>query len=320
MRLIFMGTPRFAAPTLEKLIGSRHEVALVVTQPDKKAGRGQTLQTPPVKELALRHGLSVEQPTTIRSEAFLEVVRSLRPDAIVVVAYGKILPQTVLDVPKWGCINVHASLLPHYRGAAPINWAIIRGERETGITIMQMDAGMDTGAILCQERVDILDDDDAQSVSNMLSMIGAEKLLEALDKIEAEGNVVARPQDSDRATYAPLLKKEDGRIDWSRRTEELVCLVRGTYPWPGAFTTFDKGVLKILRAEPLWESACEEVKKPHELQPGAVALTLRSHGFVVRTGDGLLLVTEAQPEGKRPLSGVDMVNGGYVKQGALLGV
>jgi methionyl-tRNA formyltransferase len=319
MKVLFMGTPRFAVPPLEKLMESHHEVALVITQPDKKAGRGQAMHAPPIKQLALRQGLTVLQPSTVRDEAFLETIRSRGPDVMVVVAYGKILPQAVLDVPRFGCINVHASLLPLYRGAAPINWAIMRGERETGVTIMRMDAGLDTGGILCQERVDILEDDDARSVSDMLSVIGAQKLMEILDKIEKEGSLQGQPQDSTRATYAPLLKKEDGRINWSRPTEELICLVRGTYPWPGAFTTLGNDILKVLRVEPLWESACESVADFERLRPGTVALTVKTHGFAVRTGDGLLLVTEAQPAGRRPLSGVDIVNGNHVKKGALLG-
>ena len=310
-----MGTPLFALPSLERLANSSHELVLVVTQPDKPAGRGRKIQAPPVKKFALERGLEIEQPDSIRGEDFLARIRALEADAIVVVAYGKILPPALLEAPRLGCVNVHASLLPHYRGAAPINWAIIRGETETGVTIMKMDEGMDTGDIIRREKVEILEDDDALSVSNMLSVVGADALLEVLDEAERDGVLKGEPQDESQASHAPLLKKEDGRIDWASPTEKIICLVRGMVSWSGAFTQAKQGVLKILAAEPLWPSACEGIAEPEKIPPGVVALALKSNGFAVRTTDGFLLVTKAQIQGKRAMTGVDMVNGKLVKMG-----
>lgn len=319
MRIVFMGTPQFAVCSLERLIESQHQVVAAVTRPDRGAGRGRVSQAPPVKDLAVRHNIEVLQPERIRDEAFIEYLRNLKPDLIVVVAYGKILPEAILEIPRLGCLNLHASLLPQLRGAAPINWAIALGMRETGVTIIKMDAGMDTGDILYQESVEILDDDDAESLSNMLSVLGAQRVLEVLSEVGGKDAIVGSPQDHSKATYAPMLTKENGRIEWSRPTENIVCLVRGMKPWPCAFTSTRKGVLKVLRAEPLWPAVEERIPKPHTIPPGTVALTLRSDGFAVRTGDGFVLVTEAQPEGKRAMLGVDLVNGQYVKKGDQLG-
>lgn len=320
MRIIFMGTPMFAVPSLERLLDSHHDVQLVVSQPDRPAGRGQKVRVPPVKECALAGGLPVVQPENIREEAFLSDLAACRPEAIVVVAYGKILPPAILNLPVLGCINVHASLLPKYRGAAPINWAIIRGELQTGVTIMHMNEGMDTGDILATRTVDILTDDDAESVARSLSVEGADCLMEVLERAEREKRLEGTPQDDSQASYAPMLKKEDGLIDWERPTEEIVCLVRGARPWPGAFTPMPQGPLKILKAEPLWREAASDIPRPERIEPGTVALALKSHGFAVRTADGFLLVTEAQAPGKRAMSGVDMVNGKIVRQGQALGV
>ena len=319
MRIIFMGTPFFAVSSLSRLIESRHDVALVVTQPDRKAGRGQKMQAPPVKELALSEGIPVIQPGSVRDPEVQSQLAAVRPHAIVVVAYGKILPPAVLNLPQLGCVNVHASLLPKYRGAAPVNWAIINGEARTGVTIMRMDEGMDTGDIIAQATEDILADDDAVSVAQDLSVVGADLLVKVLDAAEEKGAIEGEAQDDALATYAPLLKKGDGLIDWSKTTEQIICLIRGTRPWPGAFTPMPDGPFKIVQGEPLWSDVVEDIQKPEKIAPGTVTLTLKSHGFAVRTGDGFLLVTEAQPPGRRAMSGVDMVNGGHVKQGEVLG-
>ena len=318
MKIIFMGTPLFAIPSLERLVHSSHEVDLVVTQPDKPAGRGRKIKAPPVKEFALEHGIEILQPASIRGADFLEGIKERSPDAIVVVAYGKILPPDLLEAPRLGCVNVHASLLPRYRGAAPINWAIIRGETETGVTIVKMDEGLDTGDIIHRERVEILDDDDALSLSNILAVTGADVLVEVLDEAEKTGSLMGEPQDESQASYAPLLKKEDGRIDWARPTEKIICLVRGMISWSGAFTPQDESAMKILAAEPLWPAACESIAAPERIPPGTIALTLKSRGFAVRTADGFLLVTKAQPRGKRAMSGVDMINGKLVRTGDVL--
>ncbi len=319
MRVVFMGTPAFAIPTLERVLETGHEVVFVVTQPDKQAGRGRKVQFPAVKELALQRGLEVCQPEKLRGNVeFLDKFRAATPDVAVVVAYGQILPTDVLAVPRYGCLNVHASLLPRYRGAAPINWAIANGDTETGVTIMRMDAGMDTGAIVTQSRIPILDDDDARSVADILSVEGATCLVEVLDQIERQGEVLGTPQDESQVSYAPLLKKEDGLLDWSRTTEQIICQIRGMQPWPSAHTPTKRGMLKVLRAEPLWPSACEDITISEKAVPGMVMLAMKTHGFVVRTGDGMLLVQEAQLEGKRPMTGVDFINGNLVRVGEVL--
>ncbi|HUT24871.1 MAG TPA: methionyl-tRNA formyltransferase [Sumerlaeia bacterium] len=320
MRIVFMGTPLFAVPSLERLIESSHEVLLAVTQPDRGAGRGRPLRASPVKELVAANGIEVLQPERIRDNAeFLRRLAERAPDLIVVVAYGLILPPSALALPRLGTINLHASLLPRYRGAAPVNWAIINGETRTGVTIMQVDEGMDTGPILSQEEVPILEDDDAPSLSGMLSVVGSHALLAAINGIEVAGKIEGSPQDESQASYARMLKKEDGRIDWSRGTDELVRRVRGTAPWPGAFTESESGPLKILKAEPLWPEAMEAIEDRGRIPPGTVSLALASHGFAVRTGDGFLLVTQAQPAGGKALSGADIVNGRHIKPRDRLG-
>lgn len=321
MRLVFMGTPQFSLPPLQALVESKHEVALVVTRPDKPAGRGKQMRQPPVKQYALEQGIPVEQPKTWKNNPeLLERVRALEPDVAVVVAYGRILPQEVLEIPRHGCLNIHASLLPAYRGAAPINWAIIQGERETGITIMQMDAGMDTGDIISQATVEILEDDDALSLGNMLSVMGAKRILETLDELEAKGSLHKTPQNHDLANYAPILKKDDGKLDWQDGIESIICRVRGLFPWPGAWTLRHGEPFKINKVERLWETALEKIKKPEELEPGTVALLLKGDGFAVKTGDDFLLVREAQPAGKKALPGRDLVNGKIVEEGMRLGL
>lgn len=320
MRLIFMGTPRFAVPSLEYLMDSPHEIALVVTQPDRKTGRGRTLKGPPVKETAEKAGLTVFQPSTLRSGDALDRIETVQADLIVVVAYGKILPKQVLDMPRYGCINAHASLLPKFRGAAPVHWAIICGEKETGVTIMKMDEGMDTGNILLTEKVEILDDDDAESLSNMLSMLSAQNLLRVIEAIEAKGGLEGTPQDEDAASYAPMLTKEDGLIHWNESTERIVCLVRGVYPWPGAQTTLHEDAFKIIRADAAWEGLLEKAENPEAAPPGAVVAINREQGLVVRSKTGYVLVKEAQPAGKRVLTAQELVNGKFVKVGDQFGV
>jgi len=320
MRLIFMGTPKFAIPSLRRLLESPHKVVAVVTQPDRPVGRGQKVTPGPVKELALERGLPVLQPEKIKGMNFDKELAPYKPDAIVVIAYGKILPPEILNLPKYGCINVHASLLPKYRGAAPVQWSLISGETETGVTIIQLDEGMDTGPILAQEKLDILEDDDAHSLADMLSVIGAELLAKTLDDIEQRGKVLGRPQDSSKATLAPMLKKEDGTINWARNTVQIICHMRGVTPWPGAVTWLGSGQhLKILLAEPLWKSEEESLPSAKKIVPGTVTGLFKNLGFSVKTLDGHLLVTRAQPENKRIMDGADLVNGGYVKIGAVLG-
>ena len=312
MRIIFMGTPTPAVPALERLLRSDRELVALVTQPDKPAGRGRKLTPSPVKALALQHRIPALQPAKLKGMHFDEKLRSYAPDAIVVVSYGKILPPEILVLPRFGCINVHFSLLPKYRGAAPVQWAIINGERTTGVTIMKIDKTLDTGDILRQEQVDILEDDDSISLTNMLSVMGAELLIQVLDQAEQTGKLEGQPQDHSAATYAPMLKKEDGLIDWNQSTEKILCRIRGLVPWPCAFSHLRGHQVKILGTQPYFQAA---PPLRAEAKPGQVTLLLKNTGFTVRTTDGNLLVTKVQPENKRVMSGADFINGGYVKEG-----
>lgn len=300
MRLIFMGTPDFAVPSLESLIAAGHEVLGVFTQPDKPRGRKQELTPPEVKVCALGHGLTVYQPKTLRnnSEA-MEIIRALDPDCIVVVAYGKILPKEVLDYPKYGCINVHGSLLPKYRGAAPIQWAVINGERETGVTIMQMDEGIDTGDMLVQKAIPIELEDTAEGMFEKLSVLGGEMLVEALDRLE-KGELTPVKQDESLATYAPMLDKSICEIDWNKRAIELHNLIRGLYSWPVAQTTLNGKKMKVFCSTPI--NGTGEPGRVVSLEPLTVAC-----------GEGRLMLHGVQLEGKKRMSTRDFLIGHPLK-------
>jgi methionyl-tRNA formyltransferase len=314
MRIIFMGTPDDAVSTFERLIRSHHQVVAVVTQPDKPSGRGRKVHYPPVKEIALSHAMPIFQPETVRDSEFVQALASYEPDVIVVVAYGKILPPEVLKTPRHFCINVHFSLLPKYRGAAPVQWAIINGERTTGVTIMKMSEELDTGDVLLQEEVEILEDDDAVSLGQMLSVVGAELVIRALEELEQKGAIQGVPQEHSAATYAPRLKKEDGLIRWDQSCERIICRIRGLVPWPCAYSCLDGCVIRFLRARP--NPLLREISgRQKTIIPGTVTELIRGEGFAVRTGDVDLLVTEVQPENRRKMSGADFINGGYVSVG-----
>ena len=289
-RIIFMGTPAYAVPTLKAIHQSPHLLELVVTQPDRAKGRGRKVFPPPVKQTARKLGYDVIQPDKIKTPAFADSLKQKNPDLLVVVAYGRILPKSILEVPRLGAVNVHASLLPKYRGAAPIQWAVINGEKETGITTMWMDEGMDTGDILLTATEPIEPGDTAASLHDRLAQLGADVLLQTLEKL-ADNALVPVVQDHSRATLAPMLKKGDGRIDWHQTAEQIESFVRGVYPWPGAFTFHNKERLKIYRAGVLALST--------EAAPGTVM-----DGFPdelrIATGSGALLIHEIQGEsGKR---------------------
>ncbi len=307
LRLVFMGTPEFAVPSLKKLIDRGEMVVAAITQPDRPKGRGQQLASPPVKIVAKENGIPVLQPAKVRVPEFVEIIRELRPDLILVAAFGQILPKDLLSIPRYGCINVHASLLPRYRGAAPINWCIINGETETGITTMQMDEGLDTGDILLKKVVPIGPDDDAQSLHDLLSVAGAEALAETLDLLTA-GKLDAEKQDGLLSNYAPMLKKEDGRIDWDREPLRIRNLVRGLTPWPGAFTSLGDKTMKIYRCRVAGGSGA----------PGTVLQADRS-GLVIACKGGSLLVEELQLEGKKRLSARDFLAGYNIIPGTILG-
>ncbi len=297
MKLIYMGTPQFAVPPLLALAEAGHELVAVVTRIDKPAGRGRVLTAPAVKRAALERGLAVYQPKRVRDPEFIETLRALRPEAIIVAAYGQILPTELLALPKYGCINIHASLLPRYRGAAPITWAIVRGETETGNTIMHMDEGMDTGAILLQERIPIDPKDTAGTLTEKLSVQGADLITTALPLIVA-GKLTPRAQDSSLATLAPLLKKEDGRIDWERGALELHNRVRGMSPWPGAYTVLDNKIVKIIETEVVAGNA----------EPGRL-LEKNGNTLFAGAGSGLLQLLIVQPEGKKPMPAAEFLRG-----------
>jgi methionyl-tRNA formyltransferase len=307
MRVIFMGTPTFALPSLEALRARGENVIAVVTQPDRPQGRGQALAPPPVKLAASRAGIPVQQPEKVRQPEFLEWCRAEMPDVIVVVAFGQILPKALLDIPRHGCINVHASLLPKYRGAAPIAWAVIRGETETGITTMQMDPGMDTGPMLVRRSVPIRPDDTAGTLAERLARLGAETLNETLDALKA-GRLSATPQDSSQATLAPMLKKDDGRIAWQQPATAVDALVRGMDPWPGAWTTYRGEPWRIWRVRVM----------PDEGEAGVV-LQADAEGIAVGTGKGSVRITELQAPGKRRMAARDYLSGHAIKPGARLG-
>ncbi|MFY9608585.1 MAG: methionyl-tRNA formyltransferase [Blastocatellia bacterium] len=301
-----MGTPEFAVPSLARLIGDGHEIAAVFTQPDKPAGRGKQMHSPPVKMFALEQSLPVHQPARIKTnEEVRAVFEQTAAGCCVVAAYGKILPEWLLAIPKLGCINVHASLLPRYRGAAPINWAIAIGESETGVTIMQMDAGMDTGAMLANRAIGIGAEETAPELSARLSQLGAELLSETLPRIE-RGEIKPEPQDDTQATYAPMLKRDDGLIDWRRTAKEIANRVRAFQPWPGAYTFIQGSRLTIWRAK---EVSLESRDSEAPGQPGTIARIDQTGVLVWCSGPTLLRVEEMQLEAKRRLPARDVANG-----------
>jgi methionyl-tRNA formyltransferase len=307
MRIIFMGTPEFACPTLKVLIERGEQIVAVVTQPDRPKGRGQQTLAPPVKLLALEHGIPVLQPVKVRHPDAIEEIRALKPDLIVVVAFGQILPKALLEIPTRGCINVHASLLPRYRGAAPLNWCIINGETETGVTTMMMDVGLDTGDMLLKRTTPIDPDEDTSSLHNRLSGIGAELLAETLD-LAAQGLLVPEKQDDTLTCYAPMLKKEDGLIDWGKDAPGIKNLVRGMTPWPGAFTYLEDKLIKVYRVQSALGSG----------SPGEVLAAGRD-GIEVACGEGSVLIHELQLEGKKRLPAAEFLAGCKLTPGAVLG-
>jgi methionyl-tRNA formyltransferase len=314
VKLIFMGTPEFSVPSLERLMLDGHDIAAVFTQPDKPAGRGKHLHTPPVKAFAVQHGMRVHQPAKIKSNDEVRAIfEGISPDACVVVAYGKILPAWMLAIPRLGCINVHASLLPKYRGAAPINWALANGERETGVTIMQMDVGMDTGPMLTQRSIPIGDDETAPQLSVRLAQLGAELLSETLPGVE-RGEIAPLTQDDSKATYAPMLKREDGLIDWRMRAREIANRVRAFQPWPGTYTNFRGGRLIVWRGHEAPEADSHKVPDI-AAEPGTI-LNINEAGItVVCSGSSALLIEEVQVEGKRRVSAREFANGARLKPG-----
>jgi len=308
LKILYMGTPDFAVPSLLALIENNYEICGVLTQPDKPKGRGHKLTPPPVKECALSHNIPVFQPETLKNEAFSEELKTLNPDIIVVAAYGKILPSYILDYPKYGCINIHGSILPKYRGAAPIQRAIIDGEAETGITIQLMNEGIDTGDILFIEKIPIGEKETAGELFDRLSLIGAKTLLKTLEKIE-NGSITRTPQNHDEATYAKMLDKETGKIDWSKSAKEIFSLIKGTNPYPVAHTLYKGEVLKIYTAD---------VGGKTNAAAGEI-IGLPSKKIEVACGDGVsLLISEVQLFGKKRMDTASFLNGNSIDIGELL--
>ena len=311
MKLIFMGTPESAVPTLRRCVEDGHEVVAVWTQPDRPAGRGNKLKAPPVKECALTLGLTVRQPSKIKTEEALALFNAEAFDAAVVVAYGRILPPAFLRAPRLGCVNVHFSLLPKYRGAAPVNWALARGERETGVTTMLMDEGLDTGPVLLQRAAPVYHGDTAPQLLERLAREGAGLLSETLARF---AEIEPRPQDGAAATHAPMLRREDGLIDWSLDAADIDRRVRGFQPWPSAYTSFEGRRLVVWRAE-----VVEEFAGRVQVEPGVVAEARGDSLMVACGGATALRLLEVQLEGKQRVSARDFVNGSRAGAGVRLG-
>lgn len=307
LRTVFMGTPDFALDTLHGLIDIGLDLIGVYTQPDRPKGRGKKLAAPPIKELALQQSIPVFQPARLRAPEAVAELQALAPDLIVVVAYGQILPQTVLDIPRFGCINVHASLLPKYRGAAPINKAVVDGETETGVTTMQMDVGLDTGDMLIKKMLAIGPDETAGELHDRLARVGREAMDETIVRL-LDGSLVAEKQDEALTCYAPMMKKEDGLVDWSRAASEIHNQVRGLAPWPGAYTFLDGATLKIGGT----------VLSAGAGEPGTV-LSADSSGVVIACGEGAVRITELQLPGKKRLAAADFLRGQPLPIGSRLG-
>ena len=308
IKIVFMGTPEFAVPSLQKLREEGYKLCGVFTRPDKPKGRGMKLQQSPVKEYALRNNLPVFQPPGFKNGQALDILKMLNPDMIVVVAYGRILPKEVLDLPRLECVNVHASLLPKYRGAAPIQWAVARGETETGITTMIMSEGLDEGDILLQKAIPILSGDTGGSVHDRLMELGAQLLSETVKQIIG-ATVRPVPQDNDLATFAPIITKGDALIDWNKDAQDIINLIRGMNPWPVAHTKYNDAVLRIF-------AASQSKKNLEEYSAGSVIIADPEHGIEVCCGGQTALVIERlQIQGKKQMSAADYLRGHPIKTG-----
>lgn len=312
-RIVFMGTPDFAVPALEALCAGENTVVAAITQPDRATGRGQHVAATPIKAVALRNAIAVHQPETLRDPGIREELARLAPDLIVVAAYGKLLPRAILDLPAHGCINVHASLLPRHRGAAPIQWALLEGDATTGVTIMQMNEGLDEGDILVQRIEPVVSTDTGATLGARLARLGAQALVEAIHGLKA-GTIAPVPQDSSRATLAPRIRKEAGRIDWREPAQRLERKVRAFQPWPAAYTSLGGRQLKILHAAVRTPSAGGAAPRP----AGTVTASA-PEGITVATGDGSLILLVLQLEGRRALPAADFLRGHPVAPGAVLG-
>lgn len=318
MNVIFMGTPDFAVPILDAIIEAGHRIVLVVTQPDKARGRGKKVTFSPVKEWAVEHNVPVYQPSRIRNPESIETVKNIPADVGVVAAFGQILPKEILDHPKLGCVNVHASLLPKYRGAAPIQWSILNGDEYTGVTTMQMGPGLDDGDILLQEKVPITSDETGGSLFDKLADVGASLLVKTLEGLES-GEITPIPQDEEAATHVGMIRKDMGKLDFSRPAAVLERHVRGLYPWPGTYTYFDGKSLKVYKAGVIAESELTSDEKNAHIGDIVRISTEGDGSIAVRCSDGALKIYHLQLEGKKQMSAAAFLNGHQLKTGEQLG-
>lgn len=328
MKIVFMGTPDFAVNTLEALIKAGHDIALVVTQPDKAKGRSGKLVYSPVKEAAIAHNIEVAQPERVKEQSFIDILTKLSPDVIVVVAFGQILPEAILNIPRYGCINVHASLLPAYRGAAPIQWAVIDGLKTTGVTTMYMDKGLDTGDIIEQKSLELSPDETGGSLFDKLAVLGGEIIVETLNKLE-NGTATRSKQDDSKSSYAKMLSKDMGLLDFNKSACELERLIRGLNPWPSAYTRLNNKLLKIYEAEVVPEEAIAEGVGYGDVEdgtskgigkgtPGSI-VAVDKKNFTIRCGNGGLKVTKLQLEGKKRMDTSAFLLGYNINVGTILG-
>lgn len=320
MKIVFMGTPDFAVGALEAVIEAGHQVAAVVTQPDKPKGRGKEIRMTPVKMCAMAHDIPVFQPVRIKAPEAAEVLRGYDADIFVVAAFGQILSEEILTMPKYGCVCIHASLLPKYRGAGPIQWAVINGEKTTGVTIMQMDRGIDTGDMLMKTEVKIDPQETGDSLHDKLALAGARLIVEALPKIES-GEVTPVKQNEEESCYAKMLQKSMGRIDWQQSAGKLDCLIRGLISWPGAFTVYRGRILKIWKEEVMAAETPDKqgVQTASGTLPAGTVTAVEKDAFYVQTGDGVLRICVVQPEGKKRMEVRDFLLGYPMEVGEKLG-
>lgn len=317
MNIVFMGTPDFAVESLSKIYDSGHNVLAVVSQPDKTSGRGMKLTMPAVKEYAISKNIKVLQPEKVKgNEEFISELKKLNPDVIVVVAYGKLLPKEILEMPKYGCINVHGSLLPAYRGSAPIQWAIINGETTTGITTMYMNEGMDTGDMILKREIEISHEDTYGTLYDKLKKLGGKAIVETLEKI-ADG-IIPREKQSDNCSYAPMIEKSLGNIDWDKSALSIRNLIRGLNPMPGAYTKLDESIMKIWKAEVLnLQNFSEKYGELNFAIPGTVLIANSKDGLFVSTGEGVLKIEELQMTNSKRMLAVDYLRGHEIKEGSI---
>lgn len=320
MNVVFMGTPDFAVAALEAIIEAGHRVTAVVTQPDKPKGRGGIMQMPPVKVCAVAHGIPVFQPVKIKDAESIDMLRTYAADVFVVAAFGQILSEEILNMPRFGCVNIHASLLPKYRGAAPIQWAIINGDKTTGVTIMQMDKGIDTGDMFCKQEVTISPRETGDSLHDKLAQAGAKLIVEALPKIES-GDMTPVKQNDEESSYVKMLQKSMGKIDWQQSAQSLDCLIRGLISWPGAFTVRNGKILKIWEEEAVTDEELRKNEAACVITDGAAGtvVLVEKDAFYVQTGDGILKISAVQPEGKKRMAVKDYLLGYQIKAGEKLG-